>query len=93
MLGQIPDSHIERKHGKQYSELVATRMAQLSVDLASTDDTEQLMPMLYQLDKEFKSLGINPGTTADMTVATVFTAFLMDLVCESFADKADYLHS
>ncbi len=93
MLGRIPDSHIERKHGKQYSELVATRMAQLSVELASTDDTKQLMPMLYQLDKEFKSLGINPGTTADMTVATVFTAFLMDLVGESFAGKADYLNS
>ncbi len=87
MLRHFPDSHIERKHGKQYSELVAKKMAWLSESLDKSNDPEQLMPMLYQLDQELKVIGVNPGTTADMTVATVFTAFLGDLVGEHIADK------
>lgn len=79
MLSQFPDSHIERKYGDQYSEMVATRMAQLSEELFKTDNLEQIKPLLYSLDQELKLYSINPGTTADMIVATVFTAFLEDL--------------
>jgi triphosphoribosyl-dephospho-CoA synthase len=35
--------------------------------------------MLYRIDAEFKSAGVNPGTTADMTVATVLVAYLDQL--------------
>ncbi len=79
MLSQFPDSHIERKYGNQYSEMVATKMAALSDQLSKTDNLEQIKPMLYCLDQELKSYGINPGTTADMIVATVLAAFLEDL--------------
>jgi triphosphoribosyl-dephospho-CoA synthase len=79
MLSQFPDSHIERKYGDQYSEMVATKMARLSDELSKTDNPEQLKPLFFCLDQELKFYGINPGTTADMTVATVFTAFLEDL--------------
>ena len=79
MLSQFPDSHIERKYGDQYSERVAIRMAQLSEELFKTDNPEQIMPLLFALDQELKLCSINPGTTADMIVATVFTAFLEDL--------------
>jgi triphosphoribosyl-dephospho-CoA synthase len=79
MLSQFPDSHIERKYGDQYSEMVATKMARLSDELSKTDNPEQLKPLFFCLDKELKFYGINPGTTADMIVATVFTAFLEDL--------------
>ncbi|HEY8036608.1 MAG TPA: triphosphoribosyl-dephospho-CoA synthase [Methylobacter sp.] len=79
MLSQFPDSHIERKYGNQYSEMVATKMAQLSEELSKTDNPEQIKPLLFCLDQEFKHCGINPGTTADMIVATVFAAFLEEL--------------
>ncbi|MGZ4976753.1 MAG: triphosphoribosyl-dephospho-CoA synthase [Methylobacter sp.] len=79
MLSQFPDSHIERKYGDQYSEMVATKMAQLSEELLKTDNPEQIMPFLFCLDQELKLYSVNPGTTADMVVATVFTAFLEDL--------------
>lgn len=79
MLSQFPDSHIERKYGDQYSEMVATKMARLSDELSKTDNPEQLKPLFFCLDQELKFYGINPGTTADMIVATVFTAFLEDL--------------
>ena len=79
MLSQYPDSHIERKYGNQYTEWVATKMAQLSEELLKTDNPEQLKPMLYALDQELKLYDVNPGTTADMIVATVLTTFLEDL--------------
>ncbi|WP_333875363.1 triphosphoribosyl-dephospho-CoA synthase [Methylobacter sp.] len=79
MLSQFPDSHIERKYGDQYSEMVASKMARLSGELLKTDNPEQIKPLLFCLDQELKLYSINPGTTADMIVATVFTAFLEDL--------------
>jgi triphosphoribosyl-dephospho-CoA synthase len=79
MLSQFPDSHIERKYGNQYSEMVATKMAQLSEKLSKTDNPERIKPLVFCLDQELKLYGINPGTTADMIVATVLTAFLEDL--------------
>ncbi len=79
MLSQYPDSHIERKYGNQYTKWVATKMAQLSEELLKTDNPEQLKPMLYALDQELKLYDVNPGTTADMIVATVLTTFLEDL--------------
>ncbi len=80
MLSQFPDSHIERKYGNQYSEMVATKMARLSEELVKTDNPEQLKPLFFCLDQEFKLYGLNPGTTADMIVATVLTAHLEDLI-------------
>ncbi len=79
MLSHFPDSHIERKYGNQYSEMVAIKMAQLSEELYKTDNPEHIKPLLFCLDQELKFYGINPGTTADMIVATVLTAFLEEL--------------
>jgi triphosphoribosyl-dephospho-CoA synthase len=79
MLSHFPDSHIERKCGNQYSGMVAMKMAQLRDELSKTDNPEQIKPLLFCLDQELKFSGINPGTTADMIVATVLTTFLEDL--------------
>ena len=76
LLSQFPDSHIERKFGSRYSARVATMMRELSDRLQIVNDPEQVKPLLYQMDAELKSHGLNPGTSADLTVATVLTAFL-----------------
>lgn len=76
LLSRIPDSHIERKFGNRYSGWVAAKMALLSEKLDQADDPEQILPLLYRMDRKFKSMGINPGTTADLTVATVFSVLL-----------------
>jgi len=78
LLSQFPDSHIVRKFGNQHTELVAEQMTLLSKELTRTDNPELIMPLLHQIDQELKSKGLNPGTTADMTVATVLTVFLQD---------------
>lgn len=76
LLCQFPDSHIERKFGSRYSARVKKMMLQLSDELSITDDPEQVKPLLYQMDTELKSHGLNPGTSADLTVTTVLTVFL-----------------
>jgi len=80
LLSHFPDSHIERKFGQQYSEMVAQRMSKVSSELSMADVPEQILPLLYSVDQEFKAKGLNPGTMADMTVATVFTVFLEEVI-------------
>lgn len=76
LLSHYSDSHIERKYGNQYSERVAHRMQQLNNALLNTEQPESVLPLLHDIDQELKSKRINPGTTADLTVATVLTVFL-----------------
>ncbi len=82
LLSQFSDSHIERKFGSRYSARVATMMQELSDKLQIVNDPEQVKPLLYQMDTELKSHGLNPGTSADLTVATVLTAFLECSLCK-----------
>lgn len=79
LLSQFPDSHVERKYGERYSELVTSSMVTLDAELLNTSDPDQIKPSLYRIDQAFKCQGINPGTTADMTVATVLAVFLEKL--------------
>ncbi|KAF3976919.1 MAG: triphosphoribosyl-dephospho-CoA synthase [Methylococcales symbiont of Iophon sp. n. MRB-2018] len=76
LLTQFPDSHIERKYGNKYSGWVLEQMIIVDDALANTDKPEQCIPLLHDVDRKFKDKGINPGTTADLTVATVFIHFV-----------------
>lgn len=80
LLSHYPDSHIERKYGDQYTEMVASRMIQLSNELSNTEHPDLILPLLHSIDQELKAQRINPGTTADMTVTTVLTVFLQDFI-------------
>jgi triphosphoribosyl-dephospho-CoA synthase len=84
LLSHYPDSHIERKYGDQYTEMVASRMNQLNSELSNTENPELIMPLLHSIDQELKSKRINPGTTADMTVATVLTVFLEAFISNKY---------
>jgi triphosphoribosyl-dephospho-CoA synthase len=83
MLARYPDSHIERKYGKQYSAWIAAEMLSLTEDMKTVAGLEHIYPKLCALDKAFKSKKINPGTTADITVATVLVTLLEQLVNEA----------
>ena len=71
LLSKYPDSHVERKYGDKYSGWVLKQIITVDDALLNTDRPEQLVPMLHEVDRKFKAKGINPGTTADLTVATV----------------------
>ena len=76
LLKRIPDSHIVRKYGDQYTRMVVERMSVLEDAFSVADGPEPLTKRLREVDAEFKSLGINPGTTADLTVACVLSVNL-----------------
>lgn len=80
-LSGWPDSHIVRKHGLPVAQSV-TREARKRQDaihraLARGGLANELLA-LGQWDAELKAQGINPGTSADLTVATMFVAGVAD---------------
>jgi len=80
-LAGWPDSHIVRKHGLALAQ---------SVTLAALEHHTRLRHALAQRrlpstapldawDAQLKARGVNPGTSADLTVATLFAAALCGL--------------
>jgi len=78
LLSRFPDSHIERKYGQHCSQDVTGKMVAVNTILEHTENPQTLMPLLLSLDKDLKDKGINPGTTADLTVASLLAVFLQD---------------
>jgi triphosphoribosyl-dephospho-CoA synthase len=80
-LGRWPDSHIVRKHGETVAQSV-TREARLWHEdwrAALTGPAEGPDALrLSAWDAGLKARGINPGTSADLTVATLFVANLLE---------------
>lgn len=77
LLGEWPDSHIVRKHGLALAQTVthdARRWRSLALAGALRDHARQLAAW----DATLKRHRINPGTTADLTVATAFVGACLD---------------
>ncbi len=79
LLSRYSDSHIERKYGNQYNQIVQEQMLLMHNELLDTDTPQRLEPMLHKIDTLFKAAGINPGTSADLTVATIFVYLINSL--------------
>ncbi len=77
LLSKYTDSHIERKYGKLYSTLVFSLMSLANEELLNNNKPEDIIPLLQSIDQILKFKGINPGTTADLTVATVLAVDLL----------------
>ncbi|ACC75008.1 triphosphoribosyl-dephospho-CoA synthase [Paraburkholderia phymatum] len=71
-LSHWPDSHIARKHG------IAVARAMTRDARAWHMQTALDFGKLAAWDDALKCEGINPGTTADLTVATLFAAACLD---------------
>jgi triphosphoribosyl-dephospho-CoA synthase len=74
-LSRHPDSHIARKHGLEAAEALRQDAAARVVRLAGMASEERAYA-LAAWDRALKARGLNPGTSADLTVATLFAAFL-----------------
>lgn len=68
----FPDTHVVRKHGAVVAERTRRRLAAVRHLTASAQQGE-----LLALDAALKEEGINPGTSADLTVATLFASHLL----------------
>jgi triphosphoribosyl-dephospho-CoA synthase len=75
-LAQYADSHIARKHGVQAAREVQ-QAARNRERLWRPAATRQTFPQLLDFDQELKAKGQNPGTTADLVVATLFADTLI----------------
>lgn len=70
-LSKFRDTHIERKFGKETAERVRKEAEQHEKAFVSLDNPKNYLPEFLRWDKQLKSQGINPGTSADLTVATL----------------------
>lgn len=72
-LARMPDSHIVRKHGEGMAQVV---MAAAQSWHARAEQGECLVAdaAFAAWDTQLKNAGINPGTTADLTVAALMLA-------------------
>jgi triphosphoribosyl-dephospho-CoA synthase len=75
-LTAIPDSHVARKFGAAKAEAVRGMARAVDVLLEAAETDEGRVKHFLNLDALLKSDGVNPGTSADLTVATLF-AFLL----------------
>lgn len=73
-LAAFEDSHILRKHGKTTARQVREEAAALLQRFAGEVDDVLKLEMLRSFDQTLKANELNPGTTADLTVATYFAS-------------------
>ncbi|UCC55693.1 MAG: triphosphoribosyl-dephospho-CoA synthase [Gammaproteobacteria bacterium] len=79
LLGAIPDTHIQREFDRHVANSVCRKAKQLYVEYVAPQMQEnRLFSRLSEFDKELKRKGINPGTTADMTVAALMVLHLQN---------------
>jgi triphosphoribosyl-dephospho-CoA synthase len=73
-LAAMPDTHIVRKFDTAAAEAVRREAADWRDAFAEAPDPDGIVEGLLNWDAELKSRGINPGTSADLTVATLFAS-------------------
>jgi triphosphoribosyl-dephospho-CoA synthetase len=71
-LSAFPDSHIARKHGIATAEDICRAALRYQQRMRSAENPALLLTDLLTWDALLKERGINPGTSADLTVATLF---------------------
>ena len=69
---RFPDSHIARKFGPERAEKVRRRFELLHKHLKQSGNPEERREALLALDRQLKDDAVNPGTSADFTVASLF---------------------
>lgn len=75
-LAEIPDTHISRKHGATMAEAVRDEACNKRNLLKKIEHEAGKTKLLAEFDETLKFRGINPGTSADLTVAVVYAALL-----------------
>ena len=71
---------MERKFGLPAAEALRRRMGEAADRLPPADAGREREAMLLDLDGRLKAEGLNPGTSADLTVASLFARALTRLL-------------
>lgn len=70
-MSALPDSHIARKFGSQVAEQARQKAIVIAELFKKNDNPENALGALLEFDREFKDTHINPGTSADLTAASI----------------------
>jgi triphosphoribosyl-dephospho-CoA synthase len=76
LLAKIPDTLIARKFGMKQAKLVTENAYKTLKAFVEAETAETRVDALLTFDKALKDRDLNPGTTADLTVATLFASSL-----------------
>ena len=76
-LARFKDSHIQRKLGNVAARRVRLEALRLVERLDASESSEMNVGVLTSFDRSLKSRRINPGTSADLTVATLLAGNLL----------------
>lgn len=75
-LSSFPDSHIIRKYGEDVARSIQSEATEMKAHWWPAPQQNGLLK-LHEFDANLKARGINPGTTADFVVATLFADLLI----------------
>jgi triphosphoribosyl-dephospho-CoA synthase len=78
LLAAVPDSLVARKFGQRTAREVSEEAVRLADKLDRQGADKQVVAQLSRFDNELKQKGINPGTSADLTVAALTVGRLKD---------------
>jgi triphosphoribosyl-dephospho-CoA synthase len=70
-LARFPDSHIARKHGERVAIAVQAEATVHERAFLESENPKTYQRNLLKFDADLKSRGLNPGTSADLTVASL----------------------
>ena len=76
-LARFKDSHIQRKLGSVAAQRVRLEAQRFVERLEASESSEMDVECLASFDRSLKSRRINPGTSADLTVATLLAGNLL----------------
>ncbi|TIS95800.1 triphosphoribosyl-dephospho-CoA synthase [Mesorhizobium sp.] len=75
-LAGFPDSHVVRNHGAETANQARQEALAVQAALHANGDEASRIRLLMELDRRLKADNVNPGTSADLTVATLLVHLL-----------------
>lgn len=88
-LAAFPDTHIARKLGEVTAGAVQEEARVHEAAFLAMENPKNYQRELLKFDAELKARGINPGTSADLTVASLFVVALIRLLEHPLHPHAD----
>ncbi len=74
---RYPDTHIRRKFGLLKAEQIKAQSVPVARSFLEQKNPQDAFDALEHFDKALKAEGVNPGTSADLTVASVLVYYLI----------------
>jgi len=76
-LTRCPDTHVQRKYGAAAAQALMQEAAGFEQLHCTSGNPKLVQKKLIDWDASLKQRGINPGTSADLTVAAILASYLL----------------